>query len=138
MITQEQIQGNWNEIKGALLNKWGELSDDELSRVKGNASQLLGTIQKRTGETREAVESFINSALSNGTFADTAERAKEYAADIGEAAQQQYANAAESISDGLEYAQDAVRSRPAESIAVCFGAGLLAGAVLGLILGKKA
>ena len=138
MLTQEQIHGNWNEIKGALLEKWGELSNDELCRVKGNATELLGTIQKRTGETREAVESFLDSAMSSGMFADRAERAKEYAAEMSQAAQEQYASAAESVSDGLEYAQDAVRRRPAESIAVCFGAGLLAGAVLGLMLRNKA
>ena len=138
MITQEQIQGNWNEIKGALMEKWGELSDDELSRVKGNATQLLGTIQKRTGETREAVESFFESAVSEGGLADAAERAKEYAADVGQVAKDQYANAAESMADGIEYAQDAVRRRPAESVAVCFGAGLLAGAVLSLMLRNKA
>lgn len=138
MITQEQIQGNWNELKGALLDKWGELSDDELCRVKANATQLLGTIQKRTGETREAVESFFDSAMSSDLLADTSERAREYAADVSQAAQQQYAAAAESVTDGLEYAQDAVRRRPAESIAVCFGAGLLAGAVLGLMLRNKA
>ncbi len=138
MITQEEIQGNWNELKGALLEKWGELSEDELIRVKGNASQLLGTVQKRTGETREAIESFFDSALSNGRLADAAERAREYAANVKQAAHDQYADAAESMADGLEYAQDAVRRRPAESVAVCFGAGLLAGAVLGLMLRNKA
>lgn len=138
MMTQEQIQGNWNELKGALMDKWGELSDDELCRVKGNATQLLGTIQKRTGETRESIESFFDSALSSGMLADTAERAKEYAADVSQVAQEQYAHAAESVAEGLEYAQDTVRRRPAESIAVCFGAGLLAGAVLGLMLRNKA
>lgn len=138
MITQEQIKGNWNELKGALLEKWGELSDDELCRVKGNATELLGTIQKRTGETRESVESFFDSVMSNGVLADSAERAREYAADVSQAAQQQYASAAESVAEGLECAQDAVRRRPAESIAVCFGAGLLAGAVLGLMLRNKA
>lgn len=138
MITQEQIRGNWNEIKGALLEKWGELSDDELSRVKGNASQLLGTIQKRTGETREVVESFFDSAVSNDGMAETTERAKEYAAEMSQAAKQQYDDVEASVSDGVEYAQNAVRNRPTESVALCFGAGLLAGAALGLLLRKKA
>ena len=137
MITQHEIQGNWNELKGALLEKWGELSDDELSRVKGNASQLLGTIQKRTGETREAVESFFDSTLSDGRLGEAAQRAKEYAADLRQAAEGQYASAAESVAEGLECAQETVRRRPAQSVAVCFGAGLLAGAALGLILRNK-
>lgn len=138
MLTKESIQGNWNELKGALMSKWGQLSDDELCRVKGNATELLGVIQQRTGESREAVENFINSKLSGGNFSGTADKAKDFAADMSSAAQEQYAQAAESMTEGIEYAQDAVRRRPAESVAVCFGAGLLAGAVLGLMFRNKA
>ncbi len=31
MVSQQTILGNWNEIKGKLLSKWGELTDDDLS-----------------------------------------------------------------------------------------------------------
>lgn len=137
MITQEQIHGNWNQLKGALMEKWGQLSGDELSQVKGNATQLLGTIQERTGESREAVESWFESAMSNGMLTDAAERARAFADDAGKVAQDQYAAAADSVSEGIEYAQATVRNRPVESIAVCFGAGLLAGAVMGLMLRNK-
>lgn len=51
-----QIKGDWNIIKGKLTQKWASLTDDDLQYVEGKQEELIGRIQKRTGETREAVE----------------------------------------------------------------------------------
>ena len=60
MINQQVLQGNWNEIKGKLRSKWGQLTNDDVKSFDGNIDQLLGLIQKRTGEGRESVERFLN------------------------------------------------------------------------------
>ena len=54
-----QIKGEWNIIKGNLKQKWAKLTDDDLQYIDGRQDELLGRIQKRTGETREAVEKAI-------------------------------------------------------------------------------
>ena len=36
MSTQEKMMGNWNQLKGKVKQKWGQLTDDELSEVEGN------------------------------------------------------------------------------------------------------
>lgn len=51
-----QIKGNWNIMKGKLTQKWANLTDDDLQFAEGKEEELIGRIQKRTGETREAVE----------------------------------------------------------------------------------
>lgn len=51
-----QLKGDWNIIKGKLIQKWASLTDDDLQYVEGKQEELIGRIQKRTGETREAVE----------------------------------------------------------------------------------
>jgi len=45
-----------NITKGKLKQKWAKLTDDDLQFVEGKHDEVLGRIQKRTGETREAVE----------------------------------------------------------------------------------
>lgn len=55
-----EIKGNWNIAKGKLKQKWGELTDDDLDYVEGKQDELLGRIQKRTGKTREEIETAIN------------------------------------------------------------------------------
>lgn len=55
-----EIKGDWNIIKGQLKQKWATLTDDDLDSIQGQKDELLGRIQKRTGESREAVEAFVN------------------------------------------------------------------------------
>lgn len=50
-----EIKGDWNITKGKLKQKWAQLTDDDLQYVDGKMEELVGRIQKRTGETREAV-----------------------------------------------------------------------------------
>jgi uncharacterized protein YjbJ (UPF0337 family) len=54
-----EIKGDWKIIQGKLKQKWAKLTDDDLQFVEGKQEELLGRIQKRTGETREAVEKAI-------------------------------------------------------------------------------
>jgi uncharacterized protein YjbJ (UPF0337 family) len=60
-----EIKGDWNITKGKLKQKWAKLTDDDLQCVEGKQEELLGRIQKRTGETREAVEKAIKEASSS-------------------------------------------------------------------------
>lgn len=54
--TKDKISGNWLQFKGKVREKWGDLTDDELDRAKGQRDQLLGVIEKRSGEPRQNVE----------------------------------------------------------------------------------
>lgn len=51
-----QMKGDWNTTKGKLKQKWAELTDDDLQYVEGKEDELVGRIQRKTGESREAVE----------------------------------------------------------------------------------
>ena len=51
-----EIKGDWNITKGKLKQKWAKLTDSDLQFAEGKEDELIGRIQKRTGETREAVE----------------------------------------------------------------------------------
>jgi uncharacterized protein YjbJ (UPF0337 family) len=58
-MTTLEIKGDWNITKGKLKQKWAKLTDDDLQFADGKSDELIGRIQKRTGETREAVEKAI-------------------------------------------------------------------------------
>ena len=55
-MTSLEIKGDWNIAKGKLKQKWAALTDVDRLYVEGKQDELLGRIQKRTGETREVVE----------------------------------------------------------------------------------
>jgi uncharacterized protein YjbJ (UPF0337 family) len=59
-----EIKGDWNITKGKLKQRWAKLTDDDLQFSEGKSEELFGRIQKRTGETREAVEKAIREISS--------------------------------------------------------------------------
>jgi uncharacterized protein YjbJ (UPF0337 family) len=60
-----EIKGDWNITKGKLKQKWAKLTDDDLQYADGKNDELIGRIQKRTGETRAAVEKAVKEACSS-------------------------------------------------------------------------
>ena len=60
-----EMKGNWNIIKGKLKQRWARLTDDDLQFAEGKENELIGRIQKRTGETRENVEREIDKVCSS-------------------------------------------------------------------------
>ena len=54
-----QMKGNWNEIKGKIKQKCGQLTDDDLTFAEGKDEELLGRLQKRLGRTKDELRSEI-------------------------------------------------------------------------------
>jgi len=59
------IKGDWNIAKGKLKQKYAQLTDNDLRYEEGREDVLVGRIQKRTGDTKEAVEQFIDKCFKN-------------------------------------------------------------------------
>ena len=64
-MTTLEIKGDWNITKGKLKQKWAKLTDDDLQYTEGKQEELVGRIQKLTGETREVVEKAIKESSSS-------------------------------------------------------------------------
>ena len=50
------LKGKWKEIKGAIRERWGDLTDDEIDQVAGRQERLLGLLQTKYGYAREDAE----------------------------------------------------------------------------------
>lgn len=57
---QDKLKGNWNIVKGQLKQKYGDLTEDDLTYVEGQEDELLGRLQEKTGEAKEALKDFID------------------------------------------------------------------------------
>jgi len=44
-----QIKGSWNEIKGKLKQKYGQMTDDDLAFADGKEDELQWSPPKKTG-----------------------------------------------------------------------------------------
>lgn len=56
----DQIEGRWKEFKGKARETWGDLTDDEYDRVAGKRDQMVGLMQKKYGESKEAAEKRVD------------------------------------------------------------------------------
>jgi uncharacterized protein YjbJ (UPF0337 family) len=55
-MNESILKGKWKQIKGSAKKRWGELTDDELDIVEGDAEKLAGKIQERYGKSKEEAE----------------------------------------------------------------------------------
>ena len=59
----DRIEGNWKQFSGKVKEKWGQLTDDDLTSVNGQREQLEGKIQERYGHSKEQVKKDIDDWL---------------------------------------------------------------------------
>ena len=138
-INAQELQGQWNQLRGRVREKWGQLSDDDLQIHEGNIDQLVGRIQQKTGEGHEAIEKFLADLTSRGSSA--VERAADavgyYAHQAGDRLREHYGQLTDQARERLDMAQDVVRQNPTQSVAAAFGIGLVAGLIVGLALRSR-
>lgn len=151
MTSQEQIlRGDWKQLKGMIKDKWGQLTHDDLDRVKGNVDQLVGLIHKKTGESRETIENALESFASDSSamLASAGNAVRNAASYVGgnlqsasnyamESAQSASDEALQQLQDGYTQTKRAIASRPTESMAVVFGVGLVTGLVTALLMRSR-
>ena len=134
MIDQGVLQGSWNQVRGQLREKWGQLTDDDVAKFDGNVEQLIGRIQRKTGEAKQSVEQFLEELANNG--ASVMQRAEGYAHQAAEQVRETSQRVREGVENGYAKAEGMVQSRPAESVLMAFGCGLAVGVGVTLLLSR--
>ena len=60
-MNEDTMKGKWTQVKGEIKRKWGKVTDDDLLVAEGNMDKLVGTIQERSGDQREAIQKWFKS-----------------------------------------------------------------------------
>jgi uncharacterized protein YjbJ (UPF0337 family) len=72
----DQIEGKWKQSMGKVREKWGKLTDDDLTVINGKKEQLVGKIQERYGIAKDAAEKQVDEFTRFYTSNDSAKAAK--------------------------------------------------------------
>jgi len=56
----DQIEGKWKQSAGVVKQKWGKLTDDDLTVIAGKKDELVGKIQERYGIAKEAAQKQVD------------------------------------------------------------------------------
>lgn len=135
MLTKEEVQGGWTEMKGKIKEIWGQINDDELLDFQGDFEQLVGMIHSQTGQGKKEIEQQLNKL--NSQLRPMLAQAQQYMQETKQKAVEMAGQVRDSVVAGHEDAQEFVRQRPVQSLAVVFGTGLVAGVVVGLMLRSR-
>jgi uncharacterized protein YjbJ (UPF0337 family) len=55
-MNSDQFEGKWKQLKGSVKQRWGKLTDNDITTLSGKKDELVGKIQERYGITREQAE----------------------------------------------------------------------------------
>jgi uncharacterized protein YjbJ (UPF0337 family) len=52
-MNTDTIKGQWKQLTGKVKEKWGKLTDDDLTAINGQKDQFIGKLQERYGYAKE-------------------------------------------------------------------------------------
>ena len=58
-----RFEGNWKQAKGKVKEKWGQLTDNDLTQINGKRDQLEGVIQERFGIAKDRARQDVDDWL---------------------------------------------------------------------------
>lgn len=59
------LEGKWAQVKGAVREKWAELTDDDVEQMTGKRDQMVGKLQEKYGVAKEEAEKMADDFASN-------------------------------------------------------------------------
>ena len=75
-MNSDTLKGQWHQMKGAVKNQWGKLTDSDLDQIEGQSEKLIGKIQERYGYAKDRAEQeFREFQTASEKFADDADDA---------------------------------------------------------------
>jgi uncharacterized protein YjbJ (UPF0337 family) len=64
-MNDDILAGKWKQLRGQVQQKWGDLTNDDLDRIKGTQKEFEGLLQERYGYTKERASQELNTWLKS-------------------------------------------------------------------------
>ncbi len=62
------IKGNWEQIKGKIIQQWAKFTDDDVTAMKGTHEELNGKLQAKYGYAKEKASEEIDAFLKKNDY----------------------------------------------------------------------
>jgi uncharacterized protein YjbJ (UPF0337 family) len=57
------FEGKWKQLRGQIQKNWGDLTDNDLDKIKGTRTEFEGLLQERYGYTKERAKTELDTFL---------------------------------------------------------------------------
>jgi uncharacterized protein YjbJ (UPF0337 family) len=62
-MNNDIFAGKWKQLRGQVQQKWGDLTNDDLDRIKGTQTEFEGLLQEKYGYTKERAKQEVDNFL---------------------------------------------------------------------------
>jgi uncharacterized protein YjbJ (UPF0337 family) len=63
-MNEDILKGQWKQLRGQVKEWWGVLTDDDLDKIDGQRDQMIGTLQKKYGFTKDQATRELDDRLA--------------------------------------------------------------------------
>lgn len=130
-----RVEGNWKQMKGRAKERWGKLTDDDLTTIAGRRDQLEGMIQERygyaKGRAQKEIEDWYGTVISNVEEQIDSLRSaiQNLSSAVERIAKEEFPHARARTAEALKDAEETVKRNPISALAIALGLGFLIGAL---------
>ncbi|HEY8910623.1 MAG TPA: CsbD family protein [Desulfosporosinus sp.] len=64
-MNEDIFKGKWKELKGSVKEKWGALTDDDITEVEGKTEKLVGILQAKYGYSKDKAQEEYNKFMAD-------------------------------------------------------------------------
>lgn len=64
-MNDDIMKGKWQQLRGDIRKRWGQLTDSDLDQVQGDREKLAGLLQERYGYAKEEASREVDEFLAD-------------------------------------------------------------------------
>jgi len=57
------FEGKWKQLRGQIQKQWGDLTDNDLDKIKGTRTEFEGLLQERYGYSKDKAKTELDDFL---------------------------------------------------------------------------
>ena len=67
-MQRDEFEKNWHLLRNKIQEKWGDFTNDEITKINGKYENLIGQLQKKYGYTKDLAEREIQNWQEGHSF----------------------------------------------------------------------
>ena len=60
---RQQSEGKFEELRGKIRSTWGNITDEDIEKSRGDVEQLVGKIKEKTGESTQSIKARLEEMM---------------------------------------------------------------------------
>lgn len=64
-VNADVFKGKWKQLRGRAKQTWGDLTDDDLTKIDGSYDRFVGVLQEKYGYSKEEAQKKVDAEFAD-------------------------------------------------------------------------